>query len=59
MNLTPDAEKVSLFHLVLYQMVIMMVNNFIADVTDGSCRLAEMRGSERVDVSDLALYLSI
>ena len=40
-------------------MVVMMVNSFISDVTDGSCRLAEMRGSKHVDVSDLALYLSI
>ena len=38
-------------------MIIMMVNNFISDVTDGSCRLADMRGSKRVDLTDLALYL--
>ena len=36
-----------------------MVHNFISDVTDGSCRLAEMRGSNKVELNDLALYLSI
>lgn len=35
-----------------------MANDFIIDVTDGSCQLAEHRGSKTVEMKDLALYLS-
>ena len=35
-----------------------MANDFITDVTDGSCQLAEHRGSKTVEMKDLALYLS-
>ena len=39
-------------------MINTMVNNFVTDVIDGSCRLAHMRNSNEVDVQDLSLYLS-
>ena len=39
-------------------MVLLMANDFIIDVTDGSCQLAEHRGSKTVEMKDLALYLS-
>lgn len=39
-------------------MILLMANDFIMDVTDGSCQLAEHRGSKTVEMKDLALYLS-
>ena len=39
-------------------MIMMMANDFLMDVTDGSCSIADMRGSNYVEMKDLALYLS-
>lgn len=39
-------------------MIMMMANYFLMDVTDGSCSIADMRGSNSVEMKDLALYLS-
>lgn len=37
---------------------MMMANEFLSDVTEGSCGMANMRGSKTVEHKDLALYLS-
>ena len=39
-------------------MIILMVNDFILDVTKGSTRIAECRQSKNVELLDLAVYLS-
>ena len=39
-------------------MVIMMANDFLTDVLEGSGMLAEHRGAKSIEVKDLALYLS-
>lgn len=39
-------------------MIILMANNFITDVTEGSCRIADCRKSNSVEMIDLAVYLS-
>lgn len=35
-----------------------MVNDFISDVSEGSCRIATMRDGRSVEMRDVALYLS-
>lgn len=44
--------------------MVVLANEFIKDVTEGSCKVASLRNTEEgndqtVEVSDLALYLSI
>ena len=39
-------------------MIMTIANDFLTEVTDGSCLIAEMRGSSYVEMKDLALYLS-
>lgn len=43
--------------------MILLANEFIKDVTEGSCKVASLRNTEEgsdqtVEVGDLALYLS-
>lgn len=43
--------------------MILLANEFIKDVTEGSCKVASLRNTEEgndqtVEISDLALYLS-
>lgn len=46
-----------------FQLMVLLANEFIKDVTEGSCKVASLRNTEEgsdqtVEVSDLALYLS-
>ncbi|CBK20798.2 uncharacterized protein [Blastocystis hominis] len=50
--MTPEAEN----------LMVLLANEFIKDVTEGSCKVASLRNTEEgsdqtVEVSDLALYL--
>lgn len=43
--------------------MVLLANEFIKDVTEGSCKVASLRNTDEgndqtVEVSDLALYLS-